>query len=279
MVNLYLSNHIIRLVFILKTAGYLILFVNLIYSTIFGTKINMLNHTEAELDQIRKYIPENAEIIQIAEKNFLKVQIDSSREELIAAFKDPNIKNAVFLEIICGNNQVFRLKGDGTDISSVEAVDVVGNGNKEILMGTNIGNDINRLNVFSFDGSKFSKEFTYSYSKYELISENKNSEKAVFAFWLKNRGGFYDIDIVRWNGSELVPVSTLYKRYYPKVVDYYKQAAKTEGNNAYVWYGLADAQIKAGFKKDALISIGNGVALNQPFPTKQQFDELKRKIK
>lgn len=45
----------------------------------------------------------------------------------------------------------------------------------------------------------------------------------------------------------------------------------------FYWYYLADSQIKAGNKKDALESIDKGLSLNTAYPTKESFNKLKEK--
>lgn len=88
----------------------------------------------------------------------------------------------------------------------------------------------------------------------------------------------FKIELVRWNGKELVEAKDISKKYYLKVVEYYKNLCSLQKDNAWAWYYLAEAQIKTGNKKDLAISIANGVALNKDTPTKQQFEELKSKI-
>jgi len=98
------------------------------------------------------------------------------------------------------------------------------------------------------------------------------------AFWKRMQQNCFKIELVRWNGKELVEAKDISKKYYLKVVEYYKNLCSLQKDNAWAWYYLAEAQIKTGNKKDAAISIANGVALNKDTPTKQQFEELKSKI-
>lgn len=247
-----------------------------------GGYINPSSIQDTDLEQISRRLPQGAEIIQFDNRNYLKSQLDGKgNKEIIIPFRDVNIKNAIFLFIIYKDeniNDSCRLKGDGYDIDKLEVLDINGDGKEEILLGTKIGSDLNRLQVFSFNRNRCFKEFSYSYNKYEIINDNK-SKNPAFAFWIKNNGGCYDIEVVRWTGYELIDAPDLYKRYFRKVVDFYKQLSHTQPENPYVWYSLADAQIKIGLKKEALSSIAKGVSLNKELPTKQQFDELKRKIK
>jgi bla regulator protein BlaR1 len=236
-----------------------------------------------EEKQILKHLPIEAEKIRFSGMDYILEELDGTgNKEIIVPYKEKDIENAVFLLVINyddNKSSCYKLKGDGDAVERLEFVDINNDNKKEILLGTQIGTELFRLNVFSYKDGSIDKEFSYSYSKLELLN-NKNKEKrTAIALWTKNNGNCYKVAVVRWNGSELVEALDLRKEYFIKVIDYYKELTIKEKDNPLAWYYLADAQIKGGYKKDALTSIAKGVALNKDYPTKQEFEALKIRIK
>lgn len=234
-----------------------------------------------EEKQISKHLPAEAEVISFTGTEYMKEDLDGDgNKEIVVVYKVKNIEKAVFLLVIAydNNNSVgYRLKGDGDTVERLEFMDINNCGKKEILFGTNIGGDLFRINVFSYKDSKIGKEFSYTYSKLEFIKTESKDKSTALAFWTRTNDNCYKVSVVRWNGSELVEALDLRKKYFSKVIDYYKELTLKEKDNSFAWYYLADAQIKGGNKKDAMISIAKGVALNKDNPTKQEFEALKKK--
>lgn len=234
-----------------------------------------------EEKEIAKHLSPEWEKIGFMGAEYLKEQLDGvGNKELIVPFKEKDIEKAVFLLIISydDNNSIsYKLKGDGEFIERLDIVDINKDNKNELLFGTKIGAELFRLNVFSFSKGNISREFSYPYSKFEIL--NGDAEKnAAMAFWVKDSNNCYKVSVVRWNGSELVEALDLRKKYFPKVAQYYGELTIKEKDNAYAWYYLADAQIKSGYKKEALKAIARGVSLNKDYPTKQEFEELKKKL-
>lgn len=264
---------------VLKTAFLSILSAYSIFNRCFGFP----DPLQGEEKLIAKHLPTDAEKLLYKGREYQLEQLDGTgNKEIIVPYKLKNIENAVFLLVIQyddNNSKSFKLKGDGESLDRLEFVDINRDSKKEVLLGTKMGKEIFRLTTFAYSDNKINKEFSYPYSRLEVLL-NENSDKGTaLAFWIRDENNCYKVNVVRWNGIELVEAKDLMKAYFSKVVDYHRNLTLKEKDNAFAWYYLADAQIKAGQKKDALESIARGVALNKDLPTKQDFEALKRKCK
>jgi bla regulator protein BlaR1 len=263
----------------------LLLYIAFIY--VFSTNIvnkssfNVLTPLLEEERQIAKHLPAEAEKLFYQGVEYLVEQLDGTgNKEIIVPYKMKDIENAIFLLVIQyddKNSISYKLKGDGESIQRLEIIDINKDSKKEILVGTQMGKELFRLNTFSFNKNGPNKEFSYPYNRLEILDTDDSTKDCAFAFWIEDDNNCYKVNVVRWNGSELVEASDLRRKYFSKVVAYHKELTLKEKDNAFAWYYLADAQIKAGQKKEALVSIAKGVALNKDTPTKQEFEMLKRK--
>ncbi|NLZ48234.1 MAG: hypothetical protein GX895_05490 [Clostridiales bacterium] len=242
---------------------------------------NFLDNSIEE-QYINKHLPSKAEKILFKKKNYFTEQLDGKgNKEIIVPFKEKGIDKAIFLLVINyddTSSTAYKVKGEGSNIERLEFHDINGDGKKDIVLGTRTGMDIHELTVYSHGKNKMHKEFSYSYSKLDILEDSKDSS-VVMAFWKRGEQNCFKIELVRWNGKELIEAKDLNRKYFAKVVEYYKNLCSLQRDNAWAWYYLADAQIKAGFKEDAAVSIANGVALNKESPSKQQFEQLKSSIK
>lgn len=257
----------------------LLVFLNITMNSIKDTGNTVMNSIEEQY--INKHLPSKAEKIILNKKSYFTEQLDGKgNKEIVVPFKEKDIDKAIFLLVINYDDKgstAYKLKGEGNNIERLEFHDVNGDGKKDIVLGTKAGADLHELTVYSHGKNRMHKEFTYSYSKLEIIQDPK-ANSVIMAFWKRMQQNCFKIELVRWNGKELVEAKDISKKYYLKVVEYYKNLCSLQKDNAWAWYYLAEAQIKTGNKKDAAISIANGVALNKDTPTKQQFEELKSKI-
>lgn len=265
-----------------------LIFAKILLFSLLSNYVNPMNFTNdlvnnsIEEQYINKHLPSNAEKMLLNKKSYFTEQLDGEgNKEIIVPFKEKDIDKAIFLLIINYDDKgstAYKVKGEGTSIDRLEFHDVNGDGKKDIVLGTKTGTDLNEITVYSYGKRKIHKEFTYPYNKLEILQDSKGSS-VIMAFWKRLEHNCFKVELVQWNGKELVEVKDLSKKYFIKVVEYYKNLCSLQKDNAWAWYYLAEAQIKTGNKKDALISIANGVALNRESPTKQQFEQLKSSIK
>ncbi|HCW03288.1 MAG TPA: hypothetical protein DGK91_01355 [Clostridium sp.] len=262
-------------------------FIKILLISFLSSSMNLINVKSSIFNNpieeyINKHLPSKAEKILFNRKNYFTEDLDGKgNKEIIVPFKEKNIDKAIFLLLINYDDKAstaYRVKGEGHSIERLEFHDINGDRKKDIVLGTKTGTDLNELTVYSYGKNKIHKEFSYSYNKLDILQDTKDGS-VTMAIWNRLEQNCFKIELVRWNGKELVEAKDQTKKYFTKVVEYYKNLCSLQNDNAWAWYYLAEAQIKAGNKKDAAISIANGVALNKEFPTKQQFEELKRSIK
>lgn len=244
-----------------------------------------------EFKDIEKLLPEGAEIVYTDEESkvplIIKKDIDKNNvEDIFVAYRDKNINNVIFLSVIKRVNEklsvLSTVKGEGYNVDILDFTDIDGDGREDVIYGLRIGSTFGKVYAFSFINNSLDKIFSTTYSKIEIIPQNKygnKSKQAALAIWRKDTGEAYKINIVRWSGKEFIEAKDVNRQYFKKVVEFYEDKVKTMPKAAFYWYYLADAQNKAGLKKEALKSISIGVSLDTEYPSKQQFEELKKSIK
>lgn len=248
------------------------------------------NYNE-EYNKVISLLPENMEVVYKDEENKVpmveKRDINNDKkEEILVVSKDKNINNAFFLIIfndVKGNWEVFdTVKGEGYAVDILEFSDIDGDKKDDIIFGLKIGSAYGKVNVYNIINNKINRLFSTTYSKLEIIPKGKygnETNQSALAILIKDTGEAYKTNIVRWNGKELIEAKDIHKHYYKKLVEYYSAKVKEMPEAAFYWYYLAEAQGKARMKEAALMSIAKGVSLDQGYPTKQQFEELKKSIK
>jgi hypothetical protein len=111
-----------------------------------------------------------------------------------------------------------------------------------------------------------------------MSGEKDIDGKVDVAIWNHDTGEAYKVEILRWKDTQLVPDEDSYSYYFKRVVAYYEEKVKQVPEAAFYWYYLADAQIKAGMEKEAAKSIEVGMKISPGYPTKEEFQELIKKI-
>jgi hypothetical protein len=262
------------------------------FSKALSGKDYLIESKDLLYSQISSLLPQQAYIItEECNENrkliFTKDTDGDNKEEVLALYRLEKTANALFLIIIENKDNKWKVidtvKADGFAFDILEFSDIDGDEKKEILLGTKIGEQSRNLNAYRLLENKADKLFSIPYSRFELIEKNTYGNKAnntVLALWNRDIDECFRIRIVRWNGIEFIEVKdkAVNKHYYTKLVDYYIEKIKDKPGLAYYWFYLAQAQGKCGLKTDALRSIAQGVSLDQSYPTKQQFEELKKHI-
>jgi bla regulator protein BlaR1 len=244
-----------------------------------------------DFKDVEKLLPQGSEILFKDEENkvplIVEKDIDASKdEELFVVYRDRNMKDVLFLAVIKKVQEklvvISTIKGEGYNLDILDFTDMDGDGNQDILFGLKISSEYGRLHSYKVLDSSVEKIFSTTYSKLDIIPQNSygnKSRQTALALWIKDTGEAYKINIFRWSGKEFIEAKDIYKQYFRKVVAFYEDKVKEVPDAAFYWYYLANAQNKCGLKKEALKSIGKGVSLDAEYPSKQQFEELKRSIK
>lgn len=237
---------------------------------------------------VKKFLPKNSQIATSGntkeEDNVLLNDLDGDgKDEIITSYNvdEQNDKmNVMALKKIGGNwTKVLDEPGKGFKIDFVQASDIDGDGEDEVLLGRRIGQTTGELSAYKWNNNaldKISNEDIY-YSKLDIVDVPGKNMKAI-ATWNHDTGNAYMVDVLRWNGKTFKSAEDLYPNYFKQsVVPYYEQKVKEMPKIGFYWYYLADSQIKAGDKKSALKSIEEGLNLNTGYPSQEEFNKLKEK--
>lgn len=248
------------------------------------------------LNIVKRFLPENSQIItsnntngkKTEEDNILLKDLDNDGEsEIITAYK-PSGQQAAADEKI--NLLVLKKSGEkwlealdepgkGFRLDLAIAADIDGDGKEEVLLSRRLGGTAGNLFVYKWNNNMLNKVSNDDLYYYRInIVDVPGKDKKDIALWQHYTGSAYTVDILRWNGAAFVAEEVSCPDYFEQVVvPYYKQTIKEQPKIGFYWYYLADAQIKAGDKKEALKSIDTGLKLYTGYISKEDFNELKEK--
>lgn len=248
-----------------------------------------MNRAVALINFVQKSLPMGAVLVNAQnpyeEMPVNMVDIDGDGiPEIIAAYV---WQESPFVLIFKNYNNIWYkvadIEGAGYNINCLNFQDVTGSGIKDLIIGWQIGGVWSELNIFQFRNAQLYrsvKDVIYSKIEVENMSEEKNIDRKVnIALWSHDTGEAYKVEVLKWDNTKLVPAKEAYPYYFKKVVSYYEEKAKEMPEAAFYWYYLADAQIKSGQEKEAEKSIEMGMKISPGYPTKEDFQELIKKIK
>lgn len=166
--------------------------------------------------------------------------------------------------------QVWDKKGEGQGLERLQAVDITGDGRPELLVGWTIGASAgDDLSILTWREDTLAELTTTGYHRLEvadLATEYGRDGKAELAIWTKDTGDAFAVEVLRWDGTKLVPAANAYPAYFPQVVDYYEERVQKMPEAGAYWYYLADARLKAGDPQGALEAAEKDLALESPYP-------------
>lgn len=123
--------------------------------------------------------------------------------------------------------------------------------------------------------------FSRSYDWVELIRKPKNStrgRKETLSVWNRAADGNYDIEVLDWTGLQLEQAADDARYYRSRVVPYYLRKARRNPSEIGGWYRLAEALIKAGAYRDAIIVADAGSRQNEDLQYKEKFAAMKKEL-
>lgn len=163
----------------------------------------------------------------------------------------------------------------GLDYSGV--ADITGDGIKEYLFGAAIGASAgNDLEIFQWNNHSLKKIAEVPYHMMELL----RNKKTGIAVWQRYIADTYFVDVLTWDGENLVLDEERYARYYPVIEKFYNDKV-SKMDAWFYWYTLADAQIKANLFEKARDSIQKGTALAKQLSLPDEvkkFEQLSVKL-
>jgi len=174
--------------------------------------------------------------------------------------------------------KIWETKAQAVGLEYSGAVDITGDGIEEYLFGLTIGASAgNTLKIYKWNHNSLNMIAEVSFHMMELVSDDKGTGIAV---WQRYIADTYFVDVLKWNGKQLVFNERLFSKYYPAIEKFYKDKI-SKMNPWFYWYTLADAQIKANFFSKAEISINKGITLAKQSSLDdaiENFDQLAVKL-
>ena len=243
-----------------------------------------MKRAQALINFVQKSLPMGAVIVNVQnpyeEMPIKMIDIDGDGIlEIIVAYL---WRGNPFVLILKKNNnfwyRIADIEAVGYNINYLNFADVTGTGNKDLIIGWQVGAIWSELNIFQCKFSQLNKIVSdIMYSKIEIVNipgQKENSGKVDIALWSHDTGEAYKVSLLTWAFDKLVPSEGEYPNYFKKVVEYYEKKVALMPKAAFYWYYLADAQIKARMHNEAEKSIEIGLKLNQEYPSKEKFKEL-----
>ncbi|MCS5694948.1 hypothetical protein [Desulfofundulus thermocisternus] len=137
----------------------------------------------------------------------------------------------------------------------------------------------NGLNILAWQDGNLKKIAGTGYHRLEvedLAGEKGKDGRQELAVWVKDTGDAMAVDVLRWEGKNLIPAEDVYTAYFPVVVDYYREKVREHPQASFYWYYLADALVKVGEYRQALEAAEKGMALDKDaYPSTYSFQLIK----
>lgn len=231
---------------------------------------------------VKEFLPANAELIKAKQpekaSSIQPYDFDhDGLDELVVTFRvKDSLKTMNIMVLKQENNswrKVWERSGEGFDFDYSGFVDITGDGTKEYLAGWSIGASAgSKLDIYQWEnGSLNSIGKSPFYHEMEIIKEG---EGIRLALWERYCCDAFIVDVLKWDGKNLVLDEDSFKNYYPKIEEFYDAKLK-EMDAWYYWYVLADAQLKADMLGKAEASIKKGYSFGL---ADEEFDELLKRL-
>lgn len=166
--------------------------------------------------------------------------------------------------------KVLDKEGAGQGLERLQAADITGDGRPELLVGWAVGASVgNELSILTWSEDTLTELTTTGYHRLEaadLAGEYGRDGRAELGVWSKDTGDAFAVEVLRWDGTKLVPAADAYPAYFPRVVDYYEERVRKMPEAGVYWYYLGDARLKAGDPEGALEAAERDMALDVPYP-------------
>lgn len=236
---------------------------------------------------VKSFLPINARLLTPGNprgaQELLYADVDGDgRDEIIATYRTNEGINSIILK---GQGSNWEKAADifhpgHESLNYRTAVKLADENKKHLLMGLSGGGGENTLYGYALSGETPVKLFSRDYSWFELVRKPKNSRDGAetLSFWNRSEDGHYDIEVMNWSGIQLESERDDMHYYRTRVAPYYLKKAKQDPSNVNGWYRLAEAFIKAGATRDAIIVADAGSKQNRDPLIKDKFLSLKRDL-
>ncbi len=174
--------------------------------------------------------------------------------------------------------KVWETCKQGVELDFSGLVDMTGDGIKEYLFSRTIGASAgSELEVYNWKQDSLKQVTIIPYHRMDFVM---GDQRIGIAAWMRKLADAYTVDVVSWDGENMVLDDALYAHYYPVIKQFFKK--KISARNAwYYWYCLADSQIKANHLTDATMSIEKGMKVTEKeswIEAQNEFKKLKHML-
>lgn len=237
---------------------------------------------------VKSFLPLNARLLTPGNprgaQELLHADIDGDgRDEIIATYRTDEGISSIILH---GEGRNWQKTADiphpaHENLNYRTAARLTGENKKHLLLGLSGGCAENTLYGYALSDGAPVRLFSRDYSWFELVRRPKNFSRdsgETLSFWNRTEDGHYDIDVMNWSGIQFEPEKDDVHYYRTRVAPYYLKRAKQSPSNITGWYRLAEAFVKAGATRDAIIVADAGSRQNQDPQLKEKFLALRRDI-
>jgi tetratricopeptide (TPR) repeat protein len=216
------------------------------------------------------------ELIQTGDLNH------DGQPEIIAGYRTSQGSAGVLVleEIKNGKWTKLWQEEGGYSLERLQLADITGDGRDELLIGWTIGASAgNGLDILAWQDGNLKKIAGTGYHRLEvedLAGEKGKDGRQELAVWVKDTGDAMAVDVLRWDGKNLIPAEDVYTAYFPRVVEYYRKRVWEHPQSSFYWYYLADALVKVREYRQALEAAEKGMAADKViYPSIYGFQLIK----
>jgi hypothetical protein len=235
---------------------------------------------------VKGFLPDKAKILIVGENKdkpaLLTVDLDGDGLlEIAAAYRYEEENHIAVLKNYCNFwHLLANIKGTGRDINYFNAAPITEKHSNDLVVGWQIEDMWSELNILKWTEEGFENvaQEDMSYSKIaveDMTKEKGESARCDIALWYHDAEKAYKIEVYKWINGILISDKEVYPYYFKKVSAYYKRLTKEEPNSPIYWYYLADAQIKAGRKEEALQTVESAMKFEEPYPSRELLVRLR----
>ncbi|MCY6960641.1 hypothetical protein [Clostridium brassicae] len=235
------------------------------------TSSNQTNEINDKNMIVAKFIPKDMVLFppmaQEQKKAIITKDLNGDgKEEIIFTFKSSKDPYTGGVIVLAKDNKEWKVVlsdyGEGESVYKIDFADIDGDKNQELLVSSFVGGSAgNNLKIYKIKDNKVKILDEVLYKKIDIEDmpniEGKKDGRNEIATWVHDTGNSYIVEVFRYVNGGLVEAEDVYPYYFKKVVKYYEEElSKPENKEApYMWYYLADAQVKANMPKEALKSL------------------------
>ncbi len=237
---------------------------------------------------VEKFIPQDSVVLAPKYPSHSKsigfADLDGDlQNELIVSFRNANeIKTMILKKENDTWYKAAEVETEGFEsINYREFIDLTGEGKKQLIIGFSSQGKAAELHGYSLGESSLNELFTLNYNRLQVLKtpgNDRNTSDVRLAIWNREDSGAYNVELLKWNGTQLEAINDAGTYYSDNVVPYCLRKVKKEPYVPQNWYNLTDSLVKAGLLRDALTAIEVGMRYDLSPELSDKFAALKDRI-